>query len=146
MRLEREIELPAAPERVYDLVMDPHRLGDWVSIHDGLEEAPEGGLENGSTLVQNLKVAGQGFTVRWTVVEADRPTRARWTGKGPAWTDASVIYGFRPSETGTHFTYVNEYELPGGALGRVAGRAVSAAANREIERSLGRLSEVLARG
>ena len=37
MRVERSIEIDAPPERVYDVVMDPQRLEDWVTIHVGLE-------------------------------------------------------------------------------------------------------------
>ena len=28
-----EIEIAASPEEVYGVMMDPNRLGDWVTIH-----------------------------------------------------------------------------------------------------------------
>ena len=144
MRVEREVDLPAPPEEVYRLLMDPARLGEWVTIHQGFDNAPAE-LQQGSTMAQRLKVAGQGFTVRWTVTEDDRPNRVTWEGKGPARTSARVIYDLAAQDGGTRFYYVNEYELPGGAAGRLAGRAVSAAARREIERSLERLKALLER-
>ena len=49
MRVERSIEIDAPAERIYDVVMDPHRLEDWVTIHVGLKSAPSGGLERGSS-------------------------------------------------------------------------------------------------
>ena len=145
MRVERETRINAPPDAVYDLVMDPGRLGDWVTIHDGFKEPPPGVLEKGSGLVQRLKVAGRGFTVRWTVTEAKRPKRVRWEGRGPAGTKAQVAYSFAADGDGTLFTYLNEYELPGGPAGMLAGRAVSGAAAREVERSLERLRELLGR-
>ena len=36
-----------AAEEVYDVVMDPSRLGDWVTIHDHLEDAPNGSSSRG---------------------------------------------------------------------------------------------------
>ena len=42
MRVERKIEIAAPAEQIYDLVMDPHRLEDWVTIHAGLKDAPRG--------------------------------------------------------------------------------------------------------
>ena len=69
MRVERSIDIAAPPERVYDTVMDPARLADWVTIHDRLVDAPNGALEQGSRLTQSLKLAGRRFTVRWTVVD-----------------------------------------------------------------------------
>jgi carbon monoxide dehydrogenase subunit G len=142
VRVERAIDLPAPPDEVYELLMDPARLEDWVTIHGGLEDAPDR-LEQGSKLTQHLKVAGQRFTVRWTVTEDDRPSKVIWEGTGPARTTARVAYDLEEHDGGTRFSYLNEYELPGGAAGRIAGRAISAAAGREVERSLERLKQVL---
>lgn len=143
MKVERSTQLAASPEEVYRLVMDPRRLKDWVSIHRRLKDAPEGELAEGSKLTQTLKVARQRFTVRWTVVEDECPTRVVWVGRGPVRTTAKVTYGFAERDGGTSFSYCNEYELPGGAFGKVAGRAVSGVAARETERSLERLKRLL---
>jgi len=142
MKVEREIDLAASPEQVYEMLMDPSRLGDWVTIHERFEDAPET-LEQGTRMTQTLKVAGQRFTVNWKVTQAERPAKVTWEGKGPAGTSARVVYDLDEQDDGTHFTYLNEYELPGGAAGRIAGRAVSAAAGREVERSLDRLKKKL---
>ncbi len=142
MKVEREIELAASPDQVYDILMDAARIGDWVTIHERFEDAPDQ-LEQGSNMTQKLKVAGQRFTVRWTVTQADRPSKVTWKGRGPVRTTARVVYDIDERDGGTHFTYLNEYELPGGAAGRIAGRAISAAAGREVERSLERLKKLL---
>lgn len=139
MRIDVQVDVKAAPKTVYGLVMDPHRLGDWVSIHEELLEAPSGELKQGSKLTQCLKVAGRRFKVRWCVAEDDCPRRVVWEGRGPARTRARVLYDFEERDGGTRFSYANEYELPGGAAGRLAGRAVSRTAQREMKRSLDRL-------
>ena len=51
MKVERTIEIAAPPERVWATLMDPRQLGDWVSIHKRLEDAPPGELRKGSKLV-----------------------------------------------------------------------------------------------
>ncbi len=142
MRIDAQVDVKAAPETVYGLVMDPQRLGEWVSVHDGLLEAPSGELKKGSTLTQSLKVAGRRFKVRWRVAEDDCPRRVVWEGRGPVWTQARVVYEFVERDGGTRFSYANEYELPGGAAGRLAGRAVSRTAQREMKRSLDRLKRM----
>ena len=43
MKVERSMQLNATPDEVRQLVMDPNRLGDWVSIHQNLEDAPRTG-------------------------------------------------------------------------------------------------------
>jgi len=151
-----EIEIAAAPEAVWEVVMDPHRLGDWVTTHHALGDGAPRELSEGSTFKQTLKLSGARFEVEWTVVECDRPRRIVWDGDGPKGSSAKVRYGLEPiggegGERGgdgggeaTTFSYENEFELPGGALGRLAGRTVGAAtAKREAERSLVNLKRLI---
>ena len=64
MKVERDILIDAPVQRVYDVVMDPRRLEDWVTIHDHLEDAPAGTLRKGSKLTQSLRLAGRWRTSR----------------------------------------------------------------------------------
>ena len=143
MRVEREIEIGAPPAAVYDLVMDPRRLADWVTIHVGIKSAPDGKLEEGSELTQCLKIAGRRFDVRWTVAEADRPASVVWEGRGPVRSRAKAVYGFTQSGNGTSFSYLNEFHTPGGPLAKVADRVLAGTAEREADRSLSRLKALL---
>ena len=142
MKIERKVDLSVDPDEVYRLLMDPDRLGEWVTIHSGFESAPDR-LEQGAEMVQNLRVAGQRFSVSWKVTQDDRPSLVVWEGRGPAWTKARVVYDIEDRAGRTRFSYFNEYQLPGGAAGRIAGRAVNAAASREVERSLDQLKKLL---
>jgi carbon monoxide dehydrogenase subunit G len=144
VKVERTIEIAAPPERVYEVVMDPARLGDWVTIHHHLVDAPNGQLKQGSKLTQCLKLAGKKFNVRWTVVENDPCTRVVWEGRGPVTSHARVVYDFEPGGDGTTtFSYRNEYDLPGGALGRIAGRAVLRVTQKELDGTLQRLKSLV---
>jgi carbon monoxide dehydrogenase subunit G len=143
MRVERTTEIAAPPERVYELVMDPRRLADWVTIHRALVDAPDGQLARGSELVQELHLAGSSFRVHWTVVEDDRPARVVWEGRGPLGARARVVYSIEARGQRTRFSYLNEYELPGGPLGRLAGPAVRRVTARVAEGSLQRLKALL---
>ena len=143
MTVEEQIEIAAGPEAVYRLVMDPDRLGEWVSIHEGLERSPGRELAVGTEMTQRLKVAGRRFRVRWKVTEDECPERVVWEGRGPAGTRARVEYRFEPDGDRTWCRYVNAYELPGGPAGKLAGRAVAGAARREVKRSLRRLKGLL---
>lgn len=143
MKVHRTVEIAAPPERVYEVVMDPERLEDWVTIHHHLEDAPNGRLKQGSKLTQCLKLAGTKFNVRWTVVENEPCIRVVWEGRGPVASHARVVYEFEGNGSGTTFSYLNEYDLPGGALGRLAGRAVSRVTQKELEGSLQRLKRLV---
>jgi carbon monoxide dehydrogenase subunit G len=143
MKVERSVEVAAPPERLYELVMDPTRLDEWVTIHHHLEGSPPARLERGSKLTQCLRLAGRRFKVRWTVVENDPCRHVVWEGKGPVASHARVEYGFSPNEDGTRFSYMNQFELPGGPLGRLAGRTLKRITTRELDGSLERLKKLV---
>ena len=143
MKVEREIDIGAPPEAVYAVLMDADRLEDWVTIHEALLDSPDGPLEKGSKLTQRLRLAGRCFTVRWTVVENERARRVVWEGRGPMRSKASAIYELAPDADGTHFSYTNEYNLPGGPLGRLAGPVVGRVTGGELDRSLERLRRLV---
>jgi hypothetical protein len=54
-----------------------------------------------------------------------------------------VEYRFKPNGDGTDFFYLNEYDIPGGALGRFAGKAVARVTQKELEGSLQRLKSLV---
>jgi len=138
------VDIDASPQQVWDVVMDPRRLGSWVTTHEGVADAPER-LSSGSSFEQRLKLAGKSFDVRWTVIEAEEPHLAEWRGDGPYGSRARVRYELASLDgKRTRFGYENEFELPSGLLGRAAARVVgSARVRREAERSLANLKQVL---
>jgi uncharacterized protein YndB with AHSA1/START domain len=145
MRVETTIELPAPPEEVFQLVMDPLRLEEWVTAHDSVKNVPDGPLAEGSEFRQKLKVAGVSFGVTWKVTELDEPQLAVWEGKGPAGSKARCRYELEPDDGGTRFHYLNEFELPGGKLTAAAGKAIGEERGRaEAEESLENLRSLLA--
>ncbi len=143
MKVERSIEIAAPPDAVYDLVMDPSRLGEWVTVHEELLHAPNGVLDEGDELSQKLKVAGRKFKVNWQVSTAHRPRDIEWEGRGPLGTKARVSYDLEPRGEGTCFNYVNEYDLPGGPLGKLGAKAIERTAGKEADRTLVKLKGLL---
>jgi uncharacterized protein YndB with AHSA1/START domain len=146
-KLEREIHIDASAEAVYDKLTDPDCLGEWVTVHDEMEEAPDRNVEPGDTLVQRMKVAGQKIRITWHVDEAERPSRVVWTGKGPMGTKARATYEIESlNGDGCTFSYTNEYDLPGGPAGKLAARAVVGASGSEADKSLERLKKLIENG
>jgi uncharacterized protein YndB with AHSA1/START domain len=138
------IEIAAPPSRVWEVVMDPRRLADWVTIHRRIGPVPER-LERGSTFEQTLNLRGAHVHVKWQVVDVDPPHRAVWEGRGPAHSRASIVYELRALDHHqTEFLYTNEFKAPGGPLGAVAGRVlVGGLSYREAQRSLARLKQLV---
>ncbi len=145
--VQAEIEIDAPIEKVWETVMDPYRLGDWVTIHKSVENVSRIPLRHGATMDQAMSVVGITFRVHWRLTEVIEPTEARWEGGGPAHSDALIYYQLAPTDSGgTRFRYTNEFHPPGGRLGSLAGRfIVGATSEREATRSLARLKQLLER-
>lgn len=140
-------KIDAPIEKVWETVMDPHRLKDWVTIHRDVSEVSSEPLRAGSTMNQMLSLRGVNFHVHWTLVDVEAPRRAQWDGKGPAHSRAIIRYQLADDGDGaTTFEYTNEFKAPGGVLGTVASRViVGGLSEREAHSSLARLKTLLER-
>jgi carbon monoxide dehydrogenase subunit G len=145
MKVERDITIDAAPEQVWQVLMDPTRLADWVSIHQKLKDAPDGLLCQGDELTQCLRLMHKKFDVKWKVKQADEPQKAVWEGRGPVRSKASVVYELEPNGNGgTRFHYMNEFKAPGGPFGSFfADRAFQGTSEREADKTLNNLKGLL---
>ncbi|MGI8862809.1 MAG: SRPBCC family protein [Solirubrobacteraceae bacterium] len=141
-----EIEIATPVQRVWETIMNPDRLKDWVTIHRSVGHVSEP-LTKGSTMEQELRMRGVSFKVNWTLVDVSAPTTAQWDGRGPARSRARIRYELSPrGDDRTLFKYTNAFTPPGGMLGNVASRViVGAASEREANGSLSRLKALLER-
>ena len=119
------IDIDAPPEAVFDVALDPQRLGDWVTIHRDLLSADPGPPRAGMAMHQRMSIRGAPFKVTWELVTCERPTRAEWRGRGPARSRAETEYTLEALPGGgTRFSYRNDFKAPLGPLGAVAGNAL----------------------
>jgi uncharacterized membrane protein len=143
------IDIDAPPDQVYDKMLDPDALTEWVTIHRRVNESDSGSPRKGYEMTQTLCLRGANFKVHWTLTEADRPERATWEGRGPAHSYARTAYRLSPLDGGskTRFDYENEFKAPGGLLGAAASRVlVGGVPQREANRSLQQLKALLEGG
>jgi uncharacterized protein YndB with AHSA1/START domain len=137
-------QLPASPQQVWEIVMDPQRLGEWVTIHRGLPRTDSGPPRVGYEMDQQIHLRGVNLEVHWRLAQCEPGRLAIWQGRGPARSRARTEYALRPAAGGTRFDYRNEFRPPLGPLGALASRAlVGGIPEREARRTLERLSELL---
>jgi uncharacterized protein YndB with AHSA1/START domain len=141
------IDIAAPPERVWELVMDPSSLGDWVTIHRRLLRADSGPPRPGFRMDQRVHMRGVTLEVHWTLVECRANELAVWEGRGPAHSSAHTEYRLRRHPPGTRFDYRNEFRVPLGPVGAFVSRAlVGGMPEREAKRTLERLRALLEHG
>jgi uncharacterized protein YndB with AHSA1/START domain len=139
------IEINAPPREVWETVMDPSRLAEWVTIHRSVKVKSADPTEPGARMDQVLHMLGVSFKVHWTLDSVVAPRQAEWHGRGPALSSALIRYKLTPNPDGTtKFDYVNEFHPPGGPLGSVASRVlIGHVPQREAHESLSRLKQLI---
>ena len=145
--VKASIDIDAPREEVYDTMLDPGRLGEWVTIHRRVNRADDGTPREGYGMDQTLCLRGANFKVRWTLTEHEPDVRATWEGRGPAHSYARTSYSLSDLDgSATHFEYENEFKPPGGIFGAAASKVlVGGVSEREARRSLQQLKRLLER-
>ncbi len=139
--------IDAPPEEVWKTVMDPHRLGEWVTIHRALRSADGGPPKVGYKMEQQVHLRGVSLDIHWRLMQCEPCRLAVWEGRGPARSRAHTEYVLHAEGDGTHFDYRNEFRPPLGPVGAFASRAlVGGMPEREARRTIERLRELLEDG
>ncbi len=143
--VETSIRIAAPPAEVWKTVMDPSRLGEWVTIHRALRSADEGPVRVGFEMSQRVHLRGVTLDVHWRLAEYEKERSAVWEGRGPARSRARTEYTLKAlADGGTRFDYANEFHAPLGPIGALASRAlVGGMPEREATRTLERLRALL---
>jgi uncharacterized protein YndB with AHSA1/START domain len=140
------IRLPAPPEDVWKLIMEPTSLERWVTIHRKLIHADAGPPRIGYRMDQQIQLRGVHLEVHWKLIDCRPCELAVWEGRGPARSHARSEYVLTPEDGGTRFDYRNEFRPPLGPVGAIASRAlVGGIPEREAKRTLDRLATEIER-
>jgi carbon monoxide dehydrogenase subunit G len=146
-RVTASIDIDAPPEKVWETVMDPDCLEQWVTIHRRLLRADGGPPRVGFELEPAIHLRGVTVDVHWELVACEAPRRAVWEGRGPARSRAHTEYLLSENGAGTRFDYENEFRAPLGPVGALVSRAlVGGMPLREANRTLQTLKEKVERG
>ena len=121
--VEIDIEAPIAD--VFELAMDPEGTQEWVTISRGVSKYEGSPDEKGFTMDQKLCLRGVTFKVHWQLVEVDAPHFARFEGRGPMRSKASIENRLSERDGKTHYEYRNEFKPPLGPLGNAAQQVVA---------------------
>jgi uncharacterized membrane protein len=145
-KIAAEVEIEASIEHVFSVVTDAARLGDWIEVHEDVDEAPELPLEEGDAFEQQVEVKGARVPITWTATTVEEPRLVEWIGEGPAGSTARARVELEPrGDARTCLRYACEYDPPGGVVGAVANKvAGERAATAQAEASFERLRALLA--
>jgi len=145
-RMEASIEIKAPPEKVWALLA-------W----DRVQEWEEGYRKN----LQSLEYTSQVSTLEdkynvgttahvvlkqgesdLEITESIQHETLTFHSKGKR-LNAIITYRLEPVDAGAKFTYIVDYEIPLGLLGRVLARTMKGSGEREVKRSLETLKSLV---
>ena len=143
------IDIDAPPEEVYDLVLDPARLDEWVTIHRRVNARDAGAPREGYEMEQTLHLRGANFKVHWTLTEAE-PARSRHLG-GPRARALLRAHQLRARATATaarpaSSTRTSSSRRAGSSAPRRSRMLIGGVPEREATRSLQRLKALIENG
>jgi len=138
------IEISVPQREVWEAIMDPARINEWVTIVQSIDHDDGGPLRPGYRMDQTLCIRGISFKVHWTLKYVEEPQYARWEGRGPARSRAVTEDRLVTRNGVTRFDYHNEFRTPLGPIGAFASRAfVGGIPQKEANASLQLLKQIL---
>ncbi len=115
-----ERELPAEPERVWEHLVDPERLGRWLGGDITLDDPDRRTLRPGDEGTIRFPADDEASVL--LVEEVDEAERLAFRWASPSLPPTEVVIELRPTETGSRVRIV-ERMLPAGTPSRHAATA-----------------------
>lgn len=104
--------VPAAPQALFDTIIEPASWGHWFSIHREFIHEPPARLREGSTLRSKVVILGMDNEFEWTVEVLDAPHRIVLQGSGSSGFRSEFTYWLQPCDTGTRLTIGGVFTSP----------------------------------
>ena len=139
--IEKSVDMPAAPEKVWTTATDLSRWGEWLVMHRSWKSDVPDQLAPGSTMVGVASVLNMPNTITWTVEETSGSALSI-SGTGMAGAKVRIRLAVEPAGGGTLLTVATEFEGQM-IVGAIAG-AIERAAKVDIDRSLANLAGLVA--
>lgn len=144
--IQRSSLIHAPAENIFDYIAKPDNMHAWNRNLVGNWDLPEGPIAAGTSWTQVYKIAYLTIELRRRVLKYERPHRIVWELTAP---EGRLVLTFKlqPMGNGTRVTWIADYRLRGGLLGRFADRLLL---EREVKRAsiqnLAKLKAILQKG
>lgn len=141
-KIEKTVEFEAAPEKVWAVVSDPSRLGDWLSMHKSWKGDVPTEFTKGSQVTAVVSLLNMPNTITWTVDEYEAPKKVRLSGTGMAGVKVAISLDVEPEGAGSRLAVTAEFE--GQMIVGAIGQAVEKAGIQELDASTAKLADLVA--
>ena len=141
-KIEKTVEFAAAPEKVWAVVSDLNRFGEWLSMHKSWKSEVPAEITQGTQVTAIVSLLNMPNTITWTVDEFDAPKAVRLSGTGMAGVKVSIGLDVEAAGEGSSVSITAEFE--GQMIVGAIGQAIEKAGLTELDQSLAKLAELVA--
>ncbi len=133
-RITASVELPAAPEKVWELASNPHEFENWLTLHVKWKGDVPAEFSTGAQVTEVVSMMGMPNTITWTVDDYQPPHKVSISGTGMAGVKVAIEISVEPAGEGSTFQLATEFagQMIVGAL----GKAIEKQGQQELETSL----------
>jgi carbon monoxide dehydrogenase subunit G len=140
--IEKTVEYDAAPEKVWAVVSDLNRFGEWLSMHKSWKSDLPSEITPGTQVTAVVSLLNMPNTITWNVDEFEAPRAVRLSGTGMAGVKVAIGLDVAPNGTGSKVSISADFE--GQMIVGAIGQAIEKAGNAELDQSLAKLRDLVA--
>ena len=143
--VEKSIVINAPVEEVFQFIANqPERMPDWWGPMEEQERVTPAPTKIGS--VSRYVYSMMGFKIKGEHEVKAYDENSRLLIKTTSGIDSTFDFRFAPAGDGTELSVIVEYTLPGGAIGRLGEQAVLSKNEKDWEKGLAKLKEIMESG
>jgi carbon monoxide dehydrogenase subunit G len=140
-KIEKTVEFSAAPEKVWAVVSDLSRFGEWLSMHKSWKSDLPAEITKGTQVTAVVSLLNMPNTITWTVDHYEPPRTVKLSGTGMAGVKVAITLDVAPAEVGTAMSITADFE--GQMIVGAIGQAVEKAGHQELAESTAKLATLV---
>ncbi|MGH3432972.1 MAG: type II toxin-antitoxin system Rv0910 family toxin [Thermocrispum sp.] len=140
-QIRTSVELPAAPERVFELAGDPNNFEKWLTLHVKFKDDLPAQLTTGAQFTEVISMMGMPNTITWNVDEFDAPRTLTISGTGMAGVKVAITIAVEAAGEGSKLDLSTDFE--GQMIVGALGKAIEKQGQAELDKSIEQFSSLL---
>ena len=135
------VELPASPEKVFELAGDPNSFEKWLTLHVKFKSEVPAKLATGAQFTEVVSMMGMPNTITWNVDEYTAPNRLVISGTGMAGVKIAITVAVEAAGDGAKLDLSTSFE--GQMIVGALGKAIEKQGQVELDKSIEQLKALL---
>jgi uncharacterized protein YndB with AHSA1/START domain len=121
MKVQRSIEIKAAPEKIWPFLVEPEKIVKWFTLLRKFEYTGQQRSGVGTTFCYEEKSSGQLMKMHYKVTEWVKNKKIAFVVTSGSLKKDDQVWSIEATSAGSRFTMYEDLEMPMGILGKIIG-------------------------